>query len=166
MVGADRGLENGRKDQDVHPLSPFLPCCGFGSGWVSVSVAISLLCTSLTWFQLLFSSHIPSCLEVIMTFCWVVPGSITYTCSLNSAHTFVNILFPLWTSVPLWLQRATLCKLLNYFVPLFSHLQSGVGICVYHVGLIVYVNLSKSLTKYFACNNIVIIFFIMVTISK
>lgn len=88
MVGADRGLENGRKDQDVHPLSPFLPCCGFGSGWVSVSVAISPLCTSLTWFQLLFSSRIPSGLEVIMTFCWVVPRSITYTCSLNSAHTF------------------------------------------------------------------------------
>lgn len=52
MVDVARRLEDERKDQNIHPLSPFLPCCGFGSGWISVSMAYSCKYTTLTWFQL------------------------------------------------------------------------------------------------------------------
>lgn len=49
MVEDGRRLEDERNDQDINLLSPFLPCCGFGSGWVFASTAIFPRCPACTW---------------------------------------------------------------------------------------------------------------------
>lgn len=74
-----------KRDQNITSLSPLLPRCGFGSGWVSLSMALSPSVQLSRGFPVSVPSLVLSSLEMVMTFCWVVTGSIT---------TFVPLILP------------------------------------------------------------------------
>ena len=96
MVDVARRLEDERKDQNIHP--PLLSCHAVVlamAGFLSLWPTLANIQLSPGFGYLSLSSFVLSWLEVIKSFCWVVPGPMTILVPLILPTSLVNILFPL-----------------------------------------------------------------------